>query len=213
MKLSLSALLLATSLGAATYAHADAITSATIYTGVTDYNNADDAANQTANHATFSISGTGINYNTGASAAAAATIAGFLNNPTFSNVAGSFTSTVAPTTLEIIIKGTLTLTAGEVLALTHDDGASLALNGVEVITSTGPTVAKTSTYTEATAGTYSFVLNYAANNLEPSVLNFKAGGVNVGATPEPSSFVLLGSGLVTAAGFIRRRISAGNNAA
>ncbi len=87
--------------------------------------------------------------------------------------------------------------------ITHDDGIFLYLNGAQVISSGAPTSAELSTFTITTAGNYNFDLLYAEVNGAPGILNFPAA-----TTPEPSSFILLGSGLISAAGLVRRRLSA-----
>lgn len=87
--------------------------------------------------------------------------------------------------------------------VTHDDGIYLYLNGMQVISSGSPTAAKNDSFTITTAGNYNFDLLYAEVNGAPATLNFPAA-----ATPEPSSFILLGSGLLSAAGLVRRRLSA-----
>ena len=88
-------------------------------------------------------------------------------------------------------------------SITHDDGIFLYLNGKQVISSGTPTSAKVDSFTVTTAGMYSFDLLYAEVNGAPATLNFPAA-----TTPEPSSFILLGSGLVSAAGLVRRRLMA-----
>ena len=105
---------------------------------------------------------------------------------------------------ELTFVGTTFLQGGVTYSLTHDDGAFLYLNGVQVIASGGPTTPKTDTFSVATSGAYSFDLLYAEVNGAPATLNF-TGPL---ATPEPSSFVLLGSGLLAAAGAVRRRLTA-----
>ena len=87
--------------------------------------------------------------------------------------------------------------------ITHDDGVFLYLNGTQVVSSGSPTTAETSTFTVGTAGVYSFDLLYAEVNGAPGVLDLPAA-----TTPEPSTFVLLGSGLMSVAGLVRRRMSA-----
>ena len=206
MKLSLSCLLLASSLCAAS-AHASAI-SGTVYTGIPNWNDASDPTNETAakGSATFTVNGGGINY---AAPPATYQVGSYLNGVTFSNVTGNFTSTTTANNIELILTGTLTLKAGDTLAITHDDGAVLFLNGVNVINSPYGTSAITSPYTvtSAMAGTDTFKLEYAEGNGSPADLNFSVNGLTVGQTPEPSSLMLLGTGIATAAGFVRRRIS------
>lgn len=105
---------------------------------------------------------------------------------------------------EFMFTGFVSLTAGQVLTVTHDDGAVLYLNGNIVINSPGPTSPEASMYTVGTTGIYSFDLLYAEVNGSPATLNFPANFV----TPEPSTFLLMGSGLLGAAGAIRRRMRA-----
>ena len=103
-------------------------------------------------------------------------------------------------------KGNTYLAAGT-YTVTHDDGAYLFLNGgSNVLTpynSGTPTSAEDSFFTIATGGTYGFELAYTEVNGAPAVLD-----APFASTPEPSSFILLGSGLIAAAGMVRRRMAA-----
>jgi hypothetical protein len=189
-------------------AHAD-ITSATVYQGIPNAGNAGDAANSasTLAHADFTIGAAGIDFR---SPPAAYTTAAFLNNPTFSNQANGFNPNGTADNLELVISGSLYLNAGaNNLVVGHDDGAVLNIAGFgNVVNAPGPTPFSNSPFTvnAGSAGMYNFTLHYAECCGGPSDLLFTVNDAPVGVTPEPSSFILLGSGLLGFAGLVRRRI-------
>ncbi len=97
-----------------------------------------------------------------------------------------------------------TLFAGTTLTVTHDDGISIFQGGSQVGTSvSGPTSVTTDTITIAQTG--DTILRYARENGTPSVLQVNESSA---VTPEPSSIVLLGTGLLSVAGMIRKRFAA-----
>ncbi len=103
--------------------------------------------------------------------------------------------------------GSVTVTNGETFTVGHDDGLTLVIDGMTVISQPGPTSFKltTDTYT-GPSGTYAFQLVYGENTGAPADLSISL-PLTTSVTPEPSSMVLLGSGLLGLGTMLRRRAS------
>lgn len=114
-------------------------------------------------------------------------------------------------------QGTTTLTNGT-YTFSHDDGLLLYLNGTLVVNAGGPTAEVPTTLCVGTVGCdyniasqpagESFQLLYAEVDGPPAALtaNLPLTGPVPTVIPEPSSFLLLGSGLMAIAGAVRRKL-------
>lgn len=222
MKFSLRALSLASSMAVllAVAPLVQAQITGTVYENTPDPNNAGDLAANTASslaNATFTVGGGGINFQSGPSPY---TVAGFLNNPTFSNQQNGFSGSTSvgtsTTGTEVVLTGQIFLTAGvNTFQVGHDDGVVLTILGTgtglfgDALDAPNPTSFVTTpfsfTNTNA-AGNYTFLLDYSECCGPPADLLFTVNTQTVGNTPEPSSIALLGTGLFAAAGLVRRRI-------
>jgi PEP-CTERM motif len=215
MKLSLRILSLAcvaALVATAGTAHADNIIFGTVWQNQAPFVNLTTplAAPVGAASATFTVNGIDFNSNNTGNGY---TVGGFLTSGgnTVSNQSAGFAGIAGNTLNNTIYEftGTTFLAAGT-YDVTHDDGVYVFLNGgPNVLPSDSgfPTAADTEHFTIATAGNYSFMIEYTEINGAPGVLEAPFAAVPA-QTPEPSSIVLLGSGLLAAAGVVRRRIAA-----
>ncbi|WP_348266838.1 PEP-CTERM sorting domain-containing protein [Edaphobacter paludis] len=184
-------------------AHASTF-SGTIFENSTSYPNSLPATTSGLTpSATFSVDGINFNSNNGAGDY---TIAGFLTSGgnTVTNQSASFAGIAGDTLNNSIMEftGYTNLVAGQTYNVIHDDGAILYINGVQVFNAGAPTAAETSNFVASATGTFAVDLLYAEVNGAPAVLTSDL----VATTPEPSSFILLGSGLIGVAGLVRRRM-------
>ncbi len=88
--------------------------------------------------------------------------------------------------------------AGETVTLSSDDGSSLYVNGSTLISMPGPQ-SQTTTSAVLPAGSNPFTLVYVESNGAPAVLQMST------VTPEPTSLLLLGTGLLGLALVLSRK--------
>ena len=114
------------------------------------------------------------------------------------NTAGTLASLMDNGTSGTLLNftGFVSVTNGQTFTVTHDDGLTLIINGVDLGFNPGPTAPTTTTltYTGAT-GNFPFQLVYGECCGGPAVLQISLPLSNTPAVPEPSTWLLLGSGL------------------
>lgn len=122
------------------------------------------------------------------------------------NTAGTLASLMDNGTSGTLLNftGFVSVTNGQTFTVTHDDGLTLIINGVDLGFNPGPTAPTTTTltYTGAT-GNFPFQLVYGECCGGPAVLQISLPLSNTPAVPEPSTWLLLGSGLAGLAAWRR----------
>lgn len=103
--------------------------------------------------------------------------------------------------------GFVTVTNGMTFTVTHDDGLTLIIGGIDLGFNPGPTppVTTTQTYT-GPSGNFPFQLVYGECHGGPAVLQVDLPFSSV-PVPEPSTLLLLVSGLIGLAGYGKNKLS------
>lgn len=103
-------------------------------------------------------------------------------------------------------RGFVTVTNGQTFTVTHDDGLTLIIGGLNLGFNSGPTapITSTSTYT-GPSGNLPFELVYTECCGGPAVLQVDLPFTNTSTVPEPSTVLLLGSGVLGLVGYAGRR--------
>jgi hypothetical protein len=198
--------------------------SGSVWEGATSYPNTfPDSTPSGPASASFVVTGTGnlFNFQSGDSNNLTTdptyTLDGFLtsggDSVAFSSAAGAAKGGDSINNDVFEFTGTTYLSAGTTYGISHDDGMYLSLAPLAtpttfslVINSGAPTAADLSNFSVANSGVYKFDILYAEVNGAPAVLSGNLGSLS--PTPEPSSLMLLGTGLAGLAGVIRRKVAA-----
>lgn len=142
-------------------------------------------------------------------ASGAYNIGGFLNSfgsafgITFMN--GATASTNLDNSLWVFT-GTAGFVNGETFTVEHDDGVELFVNGVNVLNDGGPTAPTNTTFTY-TGATGNFGFEFIYTECCGGTADFDTTlAPPTSSTPEPGTFVLLGSGLLGLLGVAKRRL-------
>jgi hypothetical protein len=103
--------------------------------------------------------------------------------------------------------GFVTVTNGQTFTVTHDDGLTLIIGGIDLGFNPGPTAPITSvaTYT-GPSGNFPFQLVYGECCGGPAVLQVDLPFSDIPGVPEPSTWLLFGSGLAGLAAWKRKQV-------